>query len=119
MADAVNARVTALQCDVTDADEKLKQLYRLIADGIGIAPKPRSKSHSAQAIQIDPALLERSGRSMRENFTSGSIPLRKTYLQSLIDVIEIDDPDQRQQRRTRKSGPGPPKRGHSGFVDEC
>ena len=42
MADAVNARVTDLQCDVTDADEKLKQLYRLIADGIGIVPKPRS-----------------------------------------------------------------------------
>lgn len=32
-ADAVNARVTALQCDVTDADEKLKRLYRLIEDG--------------------------------------------------------------------------------------
>ncbi len=28
---------------------------------------------------------------MRENFTSGSIPLRKAYLQSLIDVIEVDD----------------------------
>jgi hypothetical protein len=28
---------------------------------------------------------------MRENFTSGSIPFRKAYLQSLIDVIEVDD----------------------------
>ncbi len=28
---------------------------------------------------------------MRENFTSGSIPFRKAYLQSLIGVIEIDD----------------------------
>ena len=28
---------------------------------------------------------------MRENFTSGSIPLRKAYLQPLIDVIEVDD----------------------------
>jgi len=28
---------------------------------------------------------------MRENFTSGSIPFRKAYLQSLIEVIEVDD----------------------------
>ena len=28
---------------------------------------------------------------LRENFTSGSIPFRKAYLQSLIDVIEADD----------------------------
>lgn len=50
---------------------------------IAIAPRPRlerAKSHSLQAVQIDPALLERFGRSMRENFTSGSIPLRKAYL---------------------------------------
>src|SRR6202165_5919877 len=51
----------------------------------------RAKSHSSQAIQIDPALLEQFGRTMRENFSSGSIPFRKAYLQSLIDVIEVDD----------------------------
>ncbi len=28
---------------------------------------------------------------MRENFTSGSVPFRKAYLQSFIDVIEVDD----------------------------
>jgi hypothetical protein len=28
---------------------------------------------------------------MRENLSSGSIPFRKAYLQSLIDVIEVDD----------------------------
>jgi hypothetical protein len=51
----------------------------------------RAKSHSSQAIQIDPALLERFGRSMRADFTSGSVTFRKAYLQSLIDVIEVDD----------------------------
>jgi site-specific DNA recombinase len=35
--------------------------------------------------------LEQFGRSMRKNFTSGSIPFRKAYLQSLVDVIEVDD----------------------------
>jgi hypothetical protein len=39
----------------------------------------RAKPHSSQAIQIDPALLEQFGRSMRKNFTSGSIPFRKAY----------------------------------------
>jgi len=28
---------------------------------------------------------------MRENFSTGSVRLRKAYLQSLIEVIEVDD----------------------------
>jgi hypothetical protein len=28
---------------------------------------------------------------MRENFSTGTVPFRKAYLQSLIDVIEVDD----------------------------
>lgn len=88
---------------VTDADDKPKQLYRLIEDGVtemddvlkdrlntlkadrdrAKAALKRAKSHSSQAIQIDPALLEQFGRSMRENITSGSVPFRKAYLQSL------------------------------------
>jgi site-specific DNA recombinase len=36
-------------------------------------------------------LLERFGRIMRENFASGSIPLRKAYMQSLVSVVEVDD----------------------------
>ncbi|WP_235940092.1 hypothetical protein [Bradyrhizobium hipponense] len=51
----------------------------------------RAKSHSSNAIQIAPALLEQFGRTMRENFASGSIPFRKAYLQSLISVVEVDD----------------------------
>jgi site-specific DNA recombinase len=51
----------------------------------------RATWQSSQAIQLDPALIEQFGRTMRENFTSGSIPLRKAYLQSLIAVVEVDD----------------------------
>jgi site-specific DNA recombinase len=36
-------------------------------------------------------LIERFGRMMRENFSTGSVPFRKDYLQSFIDTIEIDD----------------------------
>jgi hypothetical protein len=135
-ADSVNARVTALQREVTDADDKLKRLYRLIEDGMTEmddvlkdrlnslkadrdrtkAALERAKSHSSQAIQIDPALLERFGRTMRENLTSGSISFRKAYLQSVIEVIEVDDTQIRikARRRTRKSGPREPEWDHSG-----
>jgi site-specific DNA recombinase len=88
--DDENTRVTALPRDVTGADDKLKRLYRLIEDGMTEmddvlkdrlnslkadrdrtkAALERAKSHSSQAIQIDPALLEQFGRSMRENFTT-------------------------------------------------
>ncbi len=110
-ADAVNARITALQREVTDADDKLKRLYKLIEDGVtevddvlkdrlnvlkadrdrSRAALERAKSHHSNAIQIDSALLEQFGRSMREKFASGSIPFRKAYLQSLISVVEVDD----------------------------
>jgi len=48
-------------------------------------------AHSGELIQIDPALIERFGRAMREKFSTGSVPFRKAYLQSLIDVVEVDD----------------------------
>src|SRR6516225_11819785 len=32
-----------------------------------------------------------ASRTMREHFTTGSVPFRKAYMQSLIDVIEVDD----------------------------
>ncbi|MDH2350274.1 recombinase zinc beta ribbon domain-containing protein [Bradyrhizobium sp. SSUT112] len=88
-ADAVNARAIALQREVTDADDKLKRLYRLIEDGMtemddvlkdrlnslkadrdrAKAALERAKSHSSQNIQIDPALLEQFGRSMCTGIT--------------------------------------------------
>ena len=108
---ALNGRLIALQRQVIDADDKLKRLYRLVEDGLtdldellkdrlttlkadrdrAKAALERAKGHSASQIQIDPALIERFGRSMHENFSTGSVPFRKAYLQSLIDVIEVDD----------------------------
>jgi hypothetical protein len=107
----VNKRIMALQREVTDAEDKLKRLYRLIEDGMtGLddvlkdrlnslkADRDRAKAafeaakvQIAPAIRIDPALIERFGRGMREKFSSGSVPFRKAYLQSLIDLVEVDD----------------------------
>jgi hypothetical protein len=49
------------------------------------------RAHAGGAIQPDPALIAVFGQMMREHLTTGSIPFRKAYLQSLIEVIEFDD----------------------------
>jgi hypothetical protein len=64
---------------MTEMDNVLKDRPNMLkADrDCAKAALERAKSHSSQAIQIDPALLEQFGRTMRENFSSGSIPFRK------------------------------------------
>ena len=96
-AKSLNGRLLALQQEVTDADEKLKRLYGLVENGltdldevlkdrlktsrlIGIAPKQlweRAKEHLAPQIRIDPALIEQFGRTMSENFRTGSVPFAR------------------------------------------
>jgi hypothetical protein len=103
-AQSLNARLMALQQEVTNADDKLKRLYRLVEDGLtdpdevlrdrlntlkgqrdgAKAALERAKEHSAPQIRIDPALIERFGRTMRENFSTGSLPFRKAYLQEAV-----------------------------------
>jgi site-specific DNA recombinase len=110
-ADSENKRIMALQREVTDAEDRLKRLYRLVEDGVTDldevlkerldrlkADRDRAraaleaiKSRLGAEIRIDPALIEAFGRAMRENLTTGSTPFRKAYLRSLIDVIEVDD----------------------------
>jgi DNA invertase Pin-like site-specific DNA recombinase len=110
-AESVNNRVMALQRKVTDAEEKLKRLYYLVENGLtdlddvlkdrlnclkadrdrAKAALEATKAQIAPAIRIDPALIERFGRNLRAKFTAGSTPFRKAYLQSLIDVVEVDD----------------------------
>jgi hypothetical protein len=110
-AEGLNGRILALQKEMVDADEKLARLYRLIEDGLteiddvlkdrlttlkanrdrAKAALDRAREGSARPIRIDPALIERFGRAMRENFTNGSIPFRKSYLHALIDSIEVGD----------------------------
>jgi site-specific DNA recombinase len=96
---------------MTEAEEKLKHLYRLVEEGLtdldhvlkdrlntlkadrdrAEAALERAKEHLAPGIHIDPALIESFGRMMREHLTTGSIPFRKAYLRSIIAVIEVDD----------------------------
>ena len=107
----VDGRAVALQREVTDAEDKLKRLYRVIEDGIGEmddilkerietlrldraraqAALDRIRVQSIPTIAIPPELIERFGRTMRENICSGEVPFRKAYLRSVIDRIEVDD----------------------------
>ena len=110
-AECVNSRMMALQHEVADAEEKLARLYRLVEEGLtdlddvlkdrlavlkadrdrAKAALERAKEQLRPQIRIDPALIERFGRVMRENLTSGSVPFRKAYLQPVIANIEVDD----------------------------
>ena len=78
---------------MTELDEVLRdRLNALKAERERtIAALERAKEQIAPDIKIDPGLIEKFGRTMQENFTTGSIPFRKAYLQALIDVIEVDD----------------------------
>jgi site-specific DNA recombinase len=111
MAATLNGRLLALQREVSGAEDKLKRLYRLVEEGLtevdyllkqrlnslkadrdrAKAAMERAKEHSAPHIQIDPALIQHFGQTIRENFKNGSVSFRKAYLQGLIDVIEVDD----------------------------
>jgi site-specific DNA recombinase len=108
---ALDGRIARLEREMIEADDKLKRLYRLVEDGLtdldevlkerlntlkadrdrAKAALERAREHSVSQIQIDPVLIERFGRTMREQFNTGSVPFRKAYLRSLVDVIEVDD----------------------------
>jgi hypothetical protein len=107
----VDGRRVALQTDVADADERLRRLYKMVEEGVTdlddvlkerIASlkldRDRVKvaldrigAQSACHTEIDPEAVERFGRAMRENLTSGEVPFRKNYIRSVVDRIEVDD----------------------------
>src|SRR5690606_11535458 len=107
----VDGRVASLQREATEAEEKLKRLYRMVEDGIAEmddilaerignlkldreraqAALDRIMATAAPAMELAPEAVERFGRMMRENIAAGEIPFRKAYLRSVIDRIEVDD----------------------------
>ena len=43
------------------------------------------------AVDISPIVVERFGQAMREKLTRGEVPLRKAYLGTIVDRVEVDD----------------------------
>ena len=96
-ADSENKRILILRREVTDAEDRLKRLSRLVEDGVtdlddllkerldrlkvdrdrARAALEATKTRQGADVRIDPALIESVGRTMCENLTTGSPPFRK------------------------------------------
>lgn len=107
----VDGRITTLQSEASQAEDRLKRLYKMVEDGVtdlddllkeriaalklerdrATAALERIKAQAAPPAVLKPEAIERFGRLMRESVTSGEIPFRKAYIQSVVDRIEVDD----------------------------
>lgn len=105
---AADLRATKLQAEVSDAEEQLRRLYKLVAQGLTemdeilqeqIATLKLAHTNAKSALErvrssmpdtpISPDMVVKFGRIMRENITTGDIPFRKTYIRSVVDRIEV------------------------------
>ena len=111
LATQIDTRIAALQIQVAEAELKLKRLYRMVEDGVTdlddtlkdrLASIKHDRDRSRLALEgirppnahpapFEPEAIARFSRAMRENITSGEIPFRKAYIQSVVDRIEVDD----------------------------
>ena len=107
----VDRRISALQTEMTEAEEKLKRLYAMVENGMtdlddilkdrlanlkldrdrAKTALDRIKSQTSSPTEFAPETIEHFGRMMRDNVTSGNVPFRKAYIQSVVDRIEVDD----------------------------
>jgi hypothetical protein len=79
-------------------------LYRQVNDGtVGPVVWPTHGLHEPQ----HPAIIERFGRMMQER-TTGTIPFRKAYIRSIVEVIEVDDRPVRSRFAPPSDVRGPP-----------
>jgi site-specific DNA recombinase len=108
---AVDERIGRLEKEASLGQERLQRLYRLVEDGLAelddllkeriaslkaereraIAALDRARSASRPEIYISSALIERFAQTMREKLCLGEIPMRKAYLSSIVDRVEVDD----------------------------
>jgi hypothetical protein len=70
--------------------DKLDTLVTRHRDG-ATAALNRAKSGAGQTARLNPVLIEQFGHLMRENLSTGEVPVRKAYLASIVDRVEVDD----------------------------
>lgn len=107
----VEGRILRLQADKTEAEDKLRRLYRMIEEGVAElddilrdritelknqrekaeAALDRIQTHTGNPPVVPLELVERFGRMMRENIANGEVPFRKAYIRSVVDRIEVAD----------------------------
>jgi site-specific DNA recombinase len=108
---AVDERIGRLEKEASLGQERLQRLYRLVEDGLAelddllkeriaslkaereraVAALERARSASRPEIHISSALIERFAQTMREKLCFDEIPMRKAYLSSIVDRVEVDD----------------------------
>ncbi len=108
---AADQRAASLEREASEADARLRRLYRLVEEGIAemdgalrdriaalraardgaTAALERARSGARQTARLSPVLIEQFGHMMRKNLTTGQVPFRKAYLGSIVDRIEVDD----------------------------
>jgi hypothetical protein len=108
---ALDARLVGLQEEVAAAEEKLRRLYRLVANGTdetddllidqitsikaerarAKAALERARGSSRQVSEISPEAVVAFGRHLRELLVSEETPARKAWLRALLDRVEVDE----------------------------
>ena len=104
-------RLVTLQHEVAGCDERLRRLYRSIEDGIielddilrertatlksererAKAALDRTLAQCGTVTTIDLDKIDAFARLMTEKLDTGDTSACKTYIRSIIDVIEVDD----------------------------
>ena len=107
----VDRRLLTLQREVSDAEDRLKRLYRSIEDGIvelddilrertatlksererAKAALDRARAQCGIPATIDVSKIDAFARLMNERLENADTNARKSYIRSIIDAIEVDD----------------------------
>ena len=108
---AVDDRIKGLEARASEAEDRLRRLYKLVEDGCAEvddilkdrllalkiehdssqAALDRARGTNRKPFEISPEHLEAFGHLMRERLTTGDIQFRKAYLSAIIDKVEVDD----------------------------
>ncbi len=109
--ESADQRLRALQKELSDAEERLKRLYRSIEDGVvelddilrertGALKSQRERAKAtldharAQcgiAAAIDAQKIDAFARLMNEKLDAGDTNTRKAYIHSIVDAVEVDN----------------------------
>ena len=109
--ESVDRRLLTLQREVSDAEDRLKRLYRSIEDGIvelddilrertatlksererAKAALDRARAQCGTPATIDVSKIDAFARLMNERLENADTNARKSYIRSIIDAIEVDD----------------------------
>ena len=108
---SADQRLLDLQRELSDAEDRLKRLYRSIEDGIvelddilrertTALKSQRERARTAldharaqcgTAAAIDAGKIDAFARLMNEKLDTADINTRKGYIHSIIDAVEVDD----------------------------